>query len=483
MSDAELRSGLVFAEARLSSVAAHDGALHVVFELPSGKEITFALDTSGPKGPFPTCPELSYRSTSVPYSEIAPVGRALADFIVGAARNLPVRELVARWLTEASSLDAPFDALVGHPERSLTVADHVAPELADARPCTLPWTRLELGFGASVGPCCADFQAAPQTASGSFAELWHAPHMRAFRRALSAGGPPRTCSPSCPRLRGRSDSLAQLVLRGGPAPFVENQRHALNAILAGSELPAGTPLELVISTTSHCNYDCLMCHFGAEGSLADELPQSFYDSLTELLPGLARLEALGGEPLSSPVFREFLASGALPAHAKVALTTNGSYLTPKELERLSGVSFEHVTVSLNAASAETYARVNRGLPMTRIRENLAALRERVEAVTYSMVLLRENLTEIEAFAALAERDGVGVRFMLPMHDRNGQSIMTDAEIMRDVERRLRLVAKRLGARDAARALGEAEVLSDRLARGVIRALPDDLVELRRPSAV
>jgi molybdenum cofactor biosynthesis enzyme MoaA len=175
---------------------------------------------------------------------------------------------------------------------------------------------------------------------------------------------------------------------------------------------------------------------------------------------------------------------------RVALTTNGSYLTPRELERLADVRFEHVTVSLNAASAETYARVNRGLPLARVRENLDALlagRARdgsPESISYSMVILRENLHEIADFAALAEGDGVGVRFMLPMHDRNGQSFLTDAKLMRDVELRLRDVAARLSERgserDARRVRGEADVLSLRLARGVLRPLPDDdLVELRR----
>ncbi len=486
-----LEPGSLLAGAHVVEVTRGNDAALLTVELASGSQVTFALGDAAPKGPFRSCPELSYRSTDVPFAELAPAGQALADWIVGAAGK-PVGEHVREWLERTTNLDSAFATLVGHPERSLRVADWLDAEVLDARPCTLPWTRLELGFGGQVGPCCSDFQAAPRRAQGSLLQLWQADVLRAFRRALSTSAPPVTCAASCPRLIGRSDALDRLQLRGGPAAFVKNQRLALDAIVAGEETPLGTPLELLFSTTSYCNYDCLMCHFGEEGTLDDELPEAFYESLKGLLPGLARLEALGGEPLASAVFRAFLAGPILRdhPHVRVALTTNGSYLTPRELERLADVRFEHITVSLNAATAETYERVNRGLPLSRVRENLDALlsqrarAQNPESVSYSMVILRDNLHEIAAFAALSQRDGVGVRFMLPMHDRNGQSFLSDASLMRDVELRLRDVAARLdeqgSVRDARRARGEADVLSDRLARGVLKPLPDgDLIELRR----
>lgn len=485
-----LRPGLVFAGAQLMDVAAVGAAAHLALRLPSGEALTFVLDLTGPVGPFPQCPTLTYRSTPLPFSVVEPIGHALAQAIAAAASGALPAQLRA-WQGEASSLEANLDALVDRPGRSLRVAEFSSADLIAARPCVVPWTRLELGFAQQVGPCCADFQVQPQTATGPPLDLWQSAPLRGFRRALASPGHPATCRRSCPRLAGRSDALDSLVLRGGTRAFVDNQRLALSAIIAGDERPRNTPLELVVSTTSHCNYDCLMCHFGQEGSLSDELPASFYASLEPLWPGLARFEALGGEPLASPVFRDFLAGPTLRQYpdVRVALTTNGSYLTAAELDRLAGVSFEHLTISLNAATPDTYRDVNRGLPWLRIRHNLDALLDRKrnrhnpESVSYSMVILRRNHGEIAAFAELAEKDGVGVRFMLPMNDRGGQSFLTDAGLMREVEAQLREVARRLHARgqigDARRASGEAEVLRDRLARGVLRPLPDDVVQLRR----
>jgi molybdenum cofactor biosynthesis enzyme MoaA len=154
------------------------------------------------------------------------------------------------------------------------------------------------------------------------------------------------------------------------------------------------------------------------------------------------------------------------------------------------VRFEHLTISLNAATPETYRVVNRGLPMERVRHNLDALHARrarsgwPRSITYSMVLLRANLPELEAFADLARRDGAGVRFMLPMYDRSSQSFLSDAALVEDVEGRLRAVAAGLEEGDARRAVGEADVLADRLRRGVLRPLPDDgLVTLGAPRGV
>jgi molybdenum cofactor biosynthesis enzyme MoaA len=453
--------------------------------LTTGERVRFSVAGSrapATVGPFSALPELSYRKTEVPFARFEGCGRALARVIRAGLGDREVRTAVDPLLSPPPPADwrEALERLLDRADDTVALGPWLDAELGRARPCTLPWTHLELGSGARFGPCCSDFQQAPASAAADLLALYRSEPMRAFRRALSGGAPHDTCRATCPRLLARSDSLEQMVLRGGPRSFVDNQRRIVEAIIAGDDDPPCTPLELVFPTTSFCNYDCLMCRFGEDGTLEDELPPSFYHGLEPLLPGLRQLQALGGEPLASPVFREFLAGPALRAHPHVAisLVTNGSYLTPAEQARYHAVRFEHLTISLNAATESTYAAVNRGLPLARVRSHLDSLlvRHRTNqwprAITYSMVLLRSNLHEIEAFAALARTDGVGVRFMLPMLDRNHQSFLTDAGLMRDVEQRLRAVATSLGERDAHRARGEAAVLRARIDRGVLRTLPD-----------
>ena len=382
------------------------------------------------------------------------------------------RERARSTLTNRPSARARLTELGVEPERRIA--------------CTLPWTRLELSTSGFAGPCCSDYQAAP----ASFArpvdvdELWNGEPMRAFRRALADARPEKTCRPTCPVLSGRRYPLADLTLRGGSAPFVEHQLDVAEDLLSGSDLVRGGPLDLLFPPTTFCNYDCLMCEWGELGTLDDELPPAFYESLAPLLPTMSSIEVAGGEPLASPAFRDFL--GTLDFDSapdlRVSLVTNGSYLTPRELERLGRVPFSTITVSLNAATPETYRAVNRGLPYERVRAHLDELLSRQRDgrlrgnVAYSMVLLRTNVHEISAFGELARRDRVNVRFMLPMFDRNGQSIMTDAALMRAALDALEAEAateEGRGQPERARGIrGEAAVLRDRLAKGVLEPLPD-----------
>ena len=265
-----------------------------------------------------------------------------------------------------------------------------------------------------AGPCCADYQAHPHLARApDVAALWNGPAQRAFRRALAGEGHPATCLSTCPILAGGSHTPDRFVLRGGTAAFVDHQIEVAEDLLAGRETVRGGPLELELPPTTFCNYDCLMCEWGDEGTLEDELPAAFYAGLAPLLPGLSRLEASGGEPLASPAFRAFLEGldrAALP-DLEVGLVTNGSYLAPKVLDGLAHVPFSTLTVSLNAATAGTYETVNRGLPFARARAILDDLLSRRRAgtlacgITYSLVILEANRHEIRAFAELPTGTG------------------------------------------------------------------------------
>ena len=307
------------------------------------------------------------------------------------------------------------------------------------------------------------------TSQGSkLGEYWNGPMMRGFRRAMAKGPPIAPCKASCPYLRGGTEAPSTVPLFGGAEAFVEREIALVDDMLQGREEVRGGPLKVSFTTTTYCNYDCLMCSYGEVGSLDDELQRGFYDDLMTFAPGLRMIEALGGEPLASPVFREFLAGFEFERHPamRVALITNGSYLTPKEQRRYRRVPFDNLTVSLNAATPDTYLAVNRGLSWERVRENLdELLRRRREgelraSISYSMVILRRNLSEIRAFAELARRDGVGYRYLLPNKNRNDQSILTSRDTMTEA----------LSALE--------DVLADAWSRGDNRAIKSLLGEVR-----
>lgn len=370
--------------------------------------------------------------------------------------------------------------LVGRSDLSMLLGELLPVDALPPWPCHLPWTRLEVSEDGVVGPCCVSYQR-PRFEAGGLrpSELWNGEAMQAFRRAM-ADPAPSTCRSSCPVLVGRTEPPASFRIRGGPPAVVEDQISLVESLLAGAvEVPVAPPT-VCLATTSYCNYDCLMCACGAEGTLDDQLATEFYADLNSMPGDVLVLELNGGEPLASPTCRAFLESldTSSAPHLRVNLITNGSFLTREQLERLTGVRWGNLTVSLNAATPEIYRLVNRGLPYERIRRNLDALlelrRSRPFDMTYSMVLLRQNVDQIEDFAELALRDAVAVRYMLPFRNRNATSIMKQRDDMGRALRGLQTVAGRLlnagRRREADGALASARILMERLNRNVLLPL-------------
>lgn len=373
--------------------------------------------------------------------------------------------------------------LVDRPGVRITLGDVLPPDELSPWKCSLPWKRLETNSAGAYGPCCADYRQLRWIAApGATPEaLWNGEHMRAMRRAMATDGHPSTCLESCPVLAAGLEAPGKTRLVGGSAALVESQIQLVEDMLAGREEARTPPMQVCIATTSHCNYDCLMCIADRNGP-EDELAPEVYAGLAPWLDRLLVLDANGGEPLASPSFRAFLDHTDFARYPGlgVHLTTNGSYLTPAQLDRYDRIPFSSLTISLNAATAETYLAVNRGLPWARARENLdALLRAAAEGrmschIRYGMVVLRANLHEVEAFAELAARDGVGVRYLLPVGDRHGQSTLTDEPTLRRARDTLSAVRVRLDAGglrgDAAELEGLVRVLDQRLSAGILRPL-------------
>ncbi len=430
-------------------------------------------DPSGPGAYAPACASCAARAGcgGVSPSYLARFGSGELKPFVLSGRGSPSWKDRARWL------------LVDHPDVRIPVTRLVLEEDLPDIPCTRPWTRLEYHDGGTYGPCCADYMNGrhfvPEGASPL--DLWQSDLLRWYRSELLTRERPRGCRTSCPVLAGRLEPPARLVLRGGPKPVVENQLRMVEALLDRRLDADWMPTSLCVPVTSFCNYDCLMCECGQIGTLADQKPLAFWEGLARFLDAGAEVDANGGEPLASPVFRAWLRriadEGGPP---RVAVVTNGAFLTPRWVHSFPRLPFRSVTVSLNAATPETYLAVNRGLPWSRIRRNLDALLEArrtgrlLGEITYSMVILRANLREVRAFASLGLADRVGVRYLLPQFNRSNQSILVVPEAMREAAAALDDVACLLDQagqpRWAEEARTHARILRDRLAAGLFEPI-------------
>ena len=202
-------------------------------------------------------------------------------------------------------------------------------------------------------------------------------------------------------------------------------------------LDGGTiyPLYLELSPSGACNHRCTFCALDFM-----EYRPRFLDlpllkkRLTELgTLGLKSLMLGGeGEPL---LHRE---CAAIVTHARkngidVALTTNGVLLDRSFCEQAVG-SLSWIKVSIDAGSADTYARIHRtkGADFEVVMANLVAAVKVAEelgspcVIGAQMILLPENVGEVEQLAARCRDAGVKYLVIKPYSQHPG-SLTRDYE--------------------------------------------------------
>ncbi len=317
--------------------------------------------------------------------------------------------------------------------------------------CRAPWEALEAhDIRGVVAPCAGGWPREEATlACASWREhgllgAWNAPGMQAFRRAIAARTPERTCKPECPAFHGGPQSALPPLAPAATRVFHDNFVLNLREMLDGAEVLRSRPLIVTLSPTFRCPNHCRMCdihemrdRMGRDPALYD-MGDDLFEEVRDLLPTIRLLALTGGEPLVSRrlrnLLREFDAE-RFPDGA-VTLTTNGLLLRESVLQDLARTRLKLVIVSLNAASEGTYEAITgtRG-GFARVLANLRALVAMAPrmagrpAVVASFVAMRSNLCELPAFLDLARDLKCGVRLLPVERDRCGESLCTDQETL------------------------------------------------------
>jgi len=136
------------------------------------------------------------------------------------------------------------------------------------------------------------------------------------------------------------------------------------------------PGHLQVEITSACNLRCTMClvsYRAPVNKLAGALPLDLFRRLLTDLPGLSRLTLQGlGEPLLSPYLMDMLAA-ATARRITVGFNSNATLLSRRRADELVGTGLDWLHVSLDGASAATYAGIRRGADLDTVLANLAGL--------------------------------------------------------------------------------------------------------------
>src|ERR1700752_693425 len=181
-------------------------------------------------------------------------------------------------------------------------------------------------------------------------------------------------------------------------------RKPVGRLIEQFESGLDAPICLTWELTYACNLACVHCLSSSGRRDPRELTTA---DCKAVIDELERMQVFyvnigGGEPTVRRDFWELL-DYAVAHHVGVKFSTNGSRITPEIAARIASTDYVDVQVSLDGATAQVNDRVRGpGSYATAIRamENLASAD--FAGFKLSVVVTRENVTQLDAFKALAD---------------------------------------------------------------------------------
>ncbi|HEX6178047.1 MAG TPA: GTP 3',8-cyclase MoaA [Thermoanaerobaculia bacterium] len=187
----------------------------------------------------------------------------------------------------------------------------------------------------------------------------------------------------------------------------------------------GRPLHDVrISVTDRCNFRCVYCMprevFGRDFAFAPREELLTFEEIARLVRvlsdrGVKKVRLTGGEPLLRRDLERLVEEIArIDGIDDIALTTNGSLLTPAKATALAAAGLKRVTISLDAVDDATFRRVNDvDMPVQRIFDAIdAAAAAGLTPLKLDMVVVRGlNDTSVTSVARQFRGTGHIIRFI------------------------------------------------------------------------
>ena len=277
--------------------------------------------------------------------------------------------------------------------------------------CSQPFTRFEVLGGGQRGDvffCCQSWITASIGNIGkrSVQQIWNGREARDIRRSILDGSFRHCRADVCPYLQ-RIDGPVQRLADVRDEELLEvietNRTH----------LPFG-PREVICSFDQSCNLSCPSCRprIIMETSQGKAILDIQNRLEHEALRDARMLYITGsGDPFGSPLFREWLCridTSKMPKLERIHLHTNGLLWTPRSWHAIpeSTRSFiRAATVSIDAATTETYAVNRRGGNFETLLERLAFIAELrkngpLDYLEIHMTVQANNHQEIPMFVQL-----------------------------------------------------------------------------------
>lgn len=211
------------------------------------------------------------------------------------------------------------------------------------------------------------------------------------------------------------------------------------------------PRCLGVVLSNHCNIGCVHCYQPKNGDNLlhpAKIGMSLRREFASLYPYLTTLRLQGGELFAIPGFSELLEDvGALVDRPIVSISTNATLIDEVWAERIVRTPLQNVTISIDGARAETFARLRRGSQLDEVLSNIRRIQRWKEKLGSKhpyldsfFVVMRSNFREIPEYVRMVRELGLvavslqtleitrenSARF--PMLDRN-ETIADRAEVL------------------------------------------------------
>ncbi|MGH7442729.1 MAG: radical SAM protein, partial [bacterium] len=342
-------------------------------------------------------------------------------------------------------------------------------------PCSAPWASFYANTPVGdVYPCCWYREPLGNLNKQDALSIWRGEAWQRLRSDMAAGDFGK-CGKNCPVLAARSDDTHYRLLESPVAASSGADAREANRVLAHEEYLRGEPHQISLPVnlhyypTSACGIQCTMCDIWREQPKGES---GILEHLQPFLDTAVTLESVGGEPMLSRKWRDFIESrGSEHPGLKLRMVTNGKFVTAKALEAFPEPdAWDWIGFSFDAVSAEALAGIRRGISSQELKDNFDALvsySRDLFPITALVTVMRDNCGELEELARYfleryRERPHVTVSFS-PIHGQWGeQTLLTSVHIAA-----VRRFVERYSGEPRVRGVESLRFLTDRPADGMV----------------
>ena len=183
-----------------------------------------------------------------------------------------------------------------------------------------------------------------------------------------------------------------------------NRWRLLAGYLARRERLSGLPVEYIVETTAKCNLYCPMCvRETYQQPKADMTDEIFHRLVSQAGRSAEHMMLIGlGEPFMDPKIFDRI-EYCRRHKISTLLSTNGTFLDEKTSERLLETGLDHITLSFDGATKESFEFYRKGAKFEKVRDNFVRFARmkhqrgaRIQVVV-QMVRMDRNRDEVEDF--------------------------------------------------------------------------------------